>query len=398
MIRASKIYSSRDDFLNNRGGYFTKNGVTKELAELIWDDTAYGFIEPKNLRVWGDICVQAQGGFSKKIIIDYFDLNTTALTEFLNVFCADWKTQENKVRAEACISTTCELQEIFYSQWTEGKLSNTSFGSMSMNHFQYIEGEPEVTIFLQNSFIANKSDEFKNQFKTVTFLNNQSRLIYSKLFSQTDLKNSLFNFDTIKALFDIGMTVDNQTSSGEIDVSPFTKLTSTLDYMTEKEAYVLYKYLHKLSNTTYLQGELHDTASFAYITAGLFKSEIEGFIVDFGSEYLGMAINRYFKYETCQGAVVRLFPGKASQYTRFCGDETAPQTLDGIKFWIRLYIGRRQSDITILEKVTSYKLSEFIDDFDNESSNFHKIIRSILDSIGMGKIRENICNQDYNQL
>jgi hypothetical protein len=48
--------------------------------------------------------------------------------------------------------------------------------------------------------------------------------------------------------------------------------------------------------------------------------------------------------------------------------------------------------------MTGYTLKNFENDFDNSNSNFHKHINSILDAIGMGRIKKNICNQDLNFL
>jgi len=65
---------------------------------------------------------------------------------------------------------------------------------------------------------------------------------------------------------------------------------------------------------------------------------------------------------------------------------------------MRLFIGRRPADLQILTSLTIYDLSSFEDNFDNSESNFHLHVNSILDAIGIGRIRKNLCNYDHNFL
>lgn len=69
-----------------------------------------------------------------------------------------------------------------------------------------------------------------------------------------------------------------------------------------------------------------------------------------------------------------------------------------MRFWIRLFIGRRKADLDFLLSTTSFTINDFAADFDSDTSNFNRHLNSVLDAIGMGRIRDNICDQDYNFL
>jgi len=267
-----------------------------------------------------------------------------------------------------------------------------------MTHLTYINGHPEVRLFIRDVFMKNKSEAFTAQFKDADFKSSFTESQYATLFDSDDiaLLNSIYNFTTVKTLFELGESIDAKPSETTIDVSSFSALKPYL-FLTEKECYVFFKYLQNLSKNTYLQGDTEDLASFASITAPLFKKDLENFEVDFGTHMIGTALFKFLYNDTCAETIQRLFPSK--NISRMCASPSiSPNTKEGIFFWIRLYIGRRQSDVNLLQSLTSYNLTDFESEFDSNISNFNKYIESILDAIGMGKIRDRICDQDYNFL
>lgn len=167
-----------------------------------------------------------------------------------------------------------------------------------MNHLNHINGHPEMSVFLSQVFFVNLTDQIKSQFSGVDFMTRTTAFQFAKIFDPEDLGGSLYNFTNVKTLFEIGDKVDEKSSDAEIDVSKFEPLTKYMTTVEPREAYVIYRYLKHLAANTYLQGKTADIASFATITAPLFKKEIQNFTIDFGSEYIGQALFRYFSAET----------------------------------------------------------------------------------------------------
>lgn len=241
--------------------------------------------------------------------MDFFAINSNAMTKFLEQLCQDWATAEATVRTYACISQNCEAQEIFHQQWSNSTLSVRSASQESMNHLKHVNGHPEVNLFIRDVFMPNRSESIREQFKDVNFKNNRQPLDYARLFDPDDLEYSLYNFTIVKTMFEIGEMVDGNSTSTSIEVKLFDSLIAPM-YITNKEAYIIYKWLQHLASRTYLQGGTADLASFATITAPLLNQEIENFVTDFGSHYIARVFNKFFKNETCADVTNRIFPGK----------------------------------------------------------------------------------------
>ena len=320
------------------------------------------------------------------------------MKNFMQKVCLDYTTATNNVKQFACLTTNCYPNEIFYNQWSNITLSNKTQGSDSMTNIYQVKGKPEIKKYITDVFLFNASDAIKTQFKDVDFMTRQAKSTYAQLFDSTtaNLYYSLYNFTTVKTLFEIGVKADVVNATGQIDVSPFKQLNA-FTQLDENESYVLYKYLVYLSNNTYLQGYTPDIAAFGTITAPKFRTAYNDFVINFGSEIIGLTMFKYLGNGTCADSTLRLFPTKSSSQLCASG-QVAPNTKEGVQFWIRLYIGRRQTDIDILTKITSYTMQDFEAEFDSNTTNFNKFISSILDAIGMGRLREDICDHDYNFL
>jgi hypothetical protein len=265
-----------------------------------------------------------------------------------------------------------------------------------MSYLPFVNGMTEINLFQTNIFLQGMSDEIKAQFVDTNFTKRHSPQTYSVTFDPSNLEQSLYNFTMVKRLFEIGDQINSNPASGTIDVSTFDEMTSWL-VLDNNECFITYKWLQHIADETYLQGNSSDVAAFATLTAPLLKNEIKNFIAEFGSEYLGRALIRYLGKDSCETAAARIFPDKST--TRLCSnDAVKPNTEEGLRFYIRLWIGRSKADQDFLLTSTSYTLTQFIQDFDDESSQFNLHMNSMLDAIGMGKTLNGTCTQDHNFL
>ena len=397
MIRNVNYYNNFEPFMTNLGSILVNSGMTTAAVQNIFNDTSYGFIVSENIRVWVEAWNTINGGLTRKMLLDFFDINYIGMNNFMTKVCLDYSTAINNVNTVACISTDCTGKAIFYKQWANVTLSNSTQGSISMTNLPQVKGKPEIRNYINDVFMLNASDAIKTQFKDVDFLKRQPATTYAQLFDSdtANLYNSLYNFTTMKTLFEVGDKIV-ANSTGQIDVSSFN-VTTTYTQLNENESYVLYKYLVYLSNNTYLLGGSTDVAAFGTSTAPIFRSKYRDFVINFGSEIIGLTLFKYLGNNTWTDAVLRLFPTKSSSQLCSSG-AVAPNTKEGLLFWVRLYIGRKQEDIDTLTKYTSYTMKDVEAEFDSDSTNFHKFISSILDALAMGKVRDDICDKDYNFL
>lgn len=265
-----------------------------------------------------------------------------------------------------------------------------------MNFLPFVNGMTEINLYKNQIFLSNKSDEIIAQFTDTTFLNRHSAQTYALTFDPIDLQRSLYNFTMVKRLFEIGDQIDSNPATGPVDVSSFTEMTSWL-VLDNNECFITYKWLQHIASKTYLQGNSSDVAAFATLTAPLLKNEIRNFLAEFGSEYLARGLSKYFTKDTCEVVAGRIFPGKSA--TRLCSnDAVKPNTEEGLRFYLRLWIGRRGEDQEMLFTTTSFTLVDFLDDFDNQGSQFNLHVKSMLDAVGIGKSLNGTCNQDHNFL
>jgi len=191
-----------------------------------------------------------------------------------------------------------------------------------MSHLDQVFGRPEINIFKREFLFQGESEAIKTQFAGVDFISGgPTAYTYSKTFDPDDVSQSLYNFTTVKRLFEIGYEVDEARTSTSIDTTKFNQLSGNL-HLNKNEMYVAFKWLQHIANTTYLQIQddedlpLHqsrtDKAAFGVHTPNLFQSEIESFIIDFSSEYIGRAMAKYFEMDSCVTVVNRIFPDKDS--------------------------------------------------------------------------------------
>jgi len=247
-----------------------------------------------------------------KMLIDFYDISYSAMDAFLLAVCNDRDTADRNVKKSVCITPMCSGHEIFYKQWSNSTLSSKFQNKSSMTHLGYISGTPEMSQFLKDVFFKNTSEAFKELFKTIDFRTRQAEGVFASIFNgdEAELYSSLYNFTTVKTLFEIGEKIDKK-GGDPVDITPFIVLKNYL-YINARECYVLYKYLSHLSHKTYLQGGTADIASFTTSTASLFKKEIDSFVIDFGSELISVAFYKYLRNDSCAEAVSRLFPKKSA--------------------------------------------------------------------------------------
>jgi hypothetical protein len=336
MGKENKFYIDETEYMNNRGSIFVKNGIEEERARQVFTDSSYGFSGDQNVRFWAKTCDSEKGGFNKKILMDYFQIDSTAMNPFLTQFCSDWNKAKDSVNKIACITSNCKSQEIFYKQWSQSALSMNAYGYEGMNHLNHIYGRPEINLFKNEIFLEGKSEAIKEQFKNVDFLEFhqssgneielnslseiefrmlQSEYTYSQNFDPDTISMSLYNFTTVKRLFEIGMEIDESTTS-TIDLNKFNELTSYLHF-DKKEMFLVYKWLQHIASVSYLQispedeAPLHqsktDKSAFGKLTPPLFEAEIQNFMIDFGSEYIGRALYKYFKLDDCATIAKKIF-------------------------------------------------------------------------------------------
>lgn len=399
LIGRDDTYVNEQSFVTKRGAPFITSGKTVQQVVDMFLDQRYGFGDTDNIRIWVESCNANNDGYNRKLLMDFFNITNGAMNDFMTQLCKDWDTARTTVNSYGCVTTDCSPHGIFYEQWASSRLSYNIFGTNSMDHLRDVNGHPEMSVFLPEVFFEGASDSFKEQFATVDFKTRKSESEFARIFSPTELFGSLYNFTNVKLMFEIGAKVDEISTAAKIDYSGFEELTRIMTTIDNREAYVLYRYLRHLAENTYLQGRSADVAQFSTATAPLMKNEIKNFVIEFGSEYLGQALFRFFNHNTCQEAFLRLFPTKSGNSNRVCSSpKTAPNTLEGLRFWMRLYIGRTRADDAMLQDITSYTLKDFQNEFDESSSNFSRHIHALMTSFTLGRQEKDICNQDFNEL
>lgn len=95
MMLMNNSYKNRESFLTNRGSLFTNNGMTTQQVYNIFDDTHMGFSDIDNIRVWAESCDTSIDAFNRKVIMDFFDINSNAMNAFITQLCTDWDEARN---------------------------------------------------------------------------------------------------------------------------------------------------------------------------------------------------------------------------------------------------------------------------------------------------------------
>lgn len=97
-------YTNKDSFLANRGNLLTQNGVSTEAALLVLTNSDYGFADRDNKAFWAKACDKVEGGFNRRILIDFFGLNSNAMNAFMTQFCIDWDAARDDLVRYACVT------------------------------------------------------------------------------------------------------------------------------------------------------------------------------------------------------------------------------------------------------------------------------------------------------
>jgi len=104
-MKKNPYYNDYTSFMQNRGKVLTDNGAAEDRPTLVFNDQFYGFGDPQNLRFWAMTCNAEQGGFNKKLLMDFFMISSSAMNPFLQLFCSDWDAAQRNVDTTVCITS-----------------------------------------------------------------------------------------------------------------------------------------------------------------------------------------------------------------------------------------------------------------------------------------------------
>ena len=250
-----------------------------------------------------------------------------------------------------------------------------------------VTGYPEMYFFYTEKFLS--SDAIRKQYEKITFYGStrlEERII--KLFTEENLRVSLFNATNMKLLFEYGSEIGIDNETGEYETYKMTQLEDFMGgKITSNELFAVYAYLVNLIEGTFLRKESDDNTfdkvSMSFALSDVIQNEFEYFRTIFTSKMIGAVANKYLSLDDCKESFLRLFPRKSASIS--C-DHTVLDitTIRGAEFWFRLYIGRRPEDELLLKELTGETLADFNEDFISDDSDFVFFTQSIMDGIGMG--------------
>ena len=289
-------------------------------------------------------------------------------------------------------------EAIFYRQWSSSAGTKNIMGEITMANIDpYITGMPEMEYFFNYKFL--RSEAVRRQYTNIDFFGVPSlEKKFKRLFSDDDMTVSLFNATNMRYLFEYGKRVDINPTTGYYNVQEMEYLARDMQGFNEEELFAIYAYLVNLIEFTFIrsstQSNTFDKISMALVLTDVLRNEFIDFRAVFTSKLLGAVAHKFLSLDTCEEGSVRLFPNTATRAT--CKvDELKVNTLEGIEFWIRLYIGRHPNDEQKLKSLTGYTLADFDQYFLDDNSVFTKFTRSLFDGIGVGKL-DKICRKNAN--
>ena len=261
-----------------------------------------------------------------------------------------------------------------------------------------VTGYPEMYFFYTEKFLS--SDAIRKQYEKVAFYGStrlEERLI--KLFTEENLRVSLFNATNMKLLFEYGSEIGIDNETGEYETYKMTQLEDFMGgKITSNELFAVYAYLVNLIEGTFLRKESDDNTfdkvSMSFALSDVIRNEFEYFRTIFTSKMIGAVAHKYLSLDDCKESFLRLFPRKSASIS--CDHAVLDiTTTHGVEFWFRLYIGRRPEDELLLKELTGKTLADFNEDFISDDSDFVFFTQSIMDGIGMGFL-ETLCLNNEN--
>lgn len=296
------------------------------------------------------------------------------------------------------VGTDDSKEAIFYKQWSSSSGTKNIMDAISMANIDpYITGMPEMNYFFNYKFLRDEA--IRRQYTNINFSGVPSlEKKFLKLFSDDDLTVSLFNATNMRYLFEYGKRVDRNPTTGYYNVQELEYLARDMKGFNEEELFAIYSYLVNLIEFTFIRSSTKvntfDKISMAFVLTDVLRNEFLDFRALFTSKLLGAVAHKYLSLDTCEEGSVRLFPNTATRVA--CNvNELRVNTLEGIEFWIRLYIGRHPNDEQKLKTLTGYTLADYDQYFQDDSSVFIKFTNSLFDGVGVGKL-DKICRKNEN--
>lgn len=395
------VYNTQQTF--NQRRLFVFNiypTISQDTRQNFWADATFGFSNFNNSMFWGKLCDNQRSSYALQFIYDFFFIPRSALNEFINLFCTDWNNAAKTVDSYLSVGNDKSPEAIFYRQWSSSAGSrNVLDGVLSMAQVDsLISGWPEMNVFYEERF--KTTDQLRRQFSATFFSGVQSlesRIL--QLFKEDNMEVSLFNATNMKQLFSFGEKVEIDISTGWYQTELLRPLQLQMNnrFSTE-ELFVVYKYLVNLINYSYLKVDTNqntfDKISMAFTLPEILRREFSNFRAIFTSKLVGAVAHRYLSLETCESSSSRFFRHISTNAA--CNNEALRlNTLAGIEFWLRLYIGRSVEDEKTLTLLTGLTLSNFDEVFLVDESEFILFVRSIFTGIGAGNINT-ICRNNNN--